>query len=70
MKQEEKDHSSRNDTENPATEIPLEKLTLHVREDLYRAFQRCKWLLVSESGRDQVEIMDEMVRDFLVKHGC
>lgn len=51
-------------------EMPLEKLTLHVREDLYRAFQRCKWLLVSESGRDQVEIMDEMVRDFLVKHGC
>lgn len=45
-------------------------LTLHVREDLVRAFHRCKWLLVSESGQDQVAIMNEMVRDFLIKHGC
>ena len=45
-------------------------LTLNVRQDLCKAFQRCKWILVNETGRDQHEIMNEMVYDFLVKHGC
>lgn len=45
-------------------------LTLVVSDNLYRAFQRCSWVLVNETGRERLEIMDEMVRDFLVKHGC
>ncbi|PIP43319.1 MAG: hypothetical protein COZ12_01730 [Deltaproteobacteria bacterium CG_4_10_14_3_um_filter_60_8] len=49
-----------------ATEI----LALHVSPDLVRAFQRCKWIIIAETGQDQVEVMNEMVRDFLVKHGC
>jgi hypothetical protein len=48
----------------------LEELTIKVPADLYRAYHRCSWILINETGRDQLEIMDEMVRDFLVKHGC
>ena len=48
----------------------LVELKLFVEEDLYRAFQRCVWFLINETGRDQRDIMGEAVRDFLVKHGC
>lgn len=48
----------------------LTELKLFVEEDLCRAFQRCVWILVNETGRDQCDIMREAVRDFLVKHGC
>ena len=48
----------------------LETLTLRIDADLYRAFQRCTWMLINESDRDQIAVMNEMVRDFLIKHGC
>lgn len=48
----------------------LTPLTIKVPDDLYRAYQRCSWILINEGDRDQLEIMEEMVRDFLVKHGC
>ena len=48
----------------------LTELKVFVDDDLYRAFQRCVWILVNETGRDQRDIMREAVRDFLVKHGC
>lgn len=48
----------------------LASFTIKVSEDLYRAYQRCTWLMISESGKNQLEIMDEMVRDFLTKNGC
>ncbi len=48
----------------------LVELKLFVEDDLYRAFQRCVWIIVNETGRDQRDIMREAVRDFLVKHGC
>ena len=48
----------------------LTELKLFVPDDLYRAFQRCVWVLINETGRDQKEIMREVVHDFLVKHGC
>ena len=48
----------------------LTELKLFVEEDLYRAFQRCVWILINETGRDKHDIMREAVRDFLVKHGC
>ena len=53
-----------------AEDAGLEELTLKVPDDLYRAYQRCTWILINETGRDQLEIMEEMVRDFLVKNGC
>ena len=56
---------------NPAKDQgELTELKLFVEDDLYRAFQRCVWILVNETGRDQHDIMREAVRDFLVKHGC
>ena len=48
----------------------LEELKLKIHPDLYRAFQRCTWILVNESGRNQIDVMNEMVEDFLRKHGC
>ena len=48
----------------------LRPLTIKVPDDLYRAYQRCTWILINEAECDQLEIMEEMVRDFLVKHGC
>ena len=46
------------------------EIKLFVREDLYRAFQRCVWMQVHEAGRDRFAIMEEAVIDFLTKHGC
>lgn len=48
----------------------LTEIRLFVPEDLYRAFQRCVWIRINETGRDRRDIMREVVRDFLVKHGC
>ncbi|MEN8135827.1 MAG: hypothetical protein ABFS18_09890 [Thermodesulfobacteriota bacterium] len=48
----------------------LTSLTIKVSEDLHRAYQRCTWILINETGKNQLDIMDEMVRDFLTKHGC
>ncbi|MFO7606858.1 MAG: hypothetical protein R6W72_11220 [Desulfurivibrionaceae bacterium] len=48
----------------------LAPITVKVSDDLYRAYQRCTWILINETGKSQLEIMDEMVRDFLIKHGC
>lgn len=60
-----------NDRHNgTAAQPPLAEIKLVVREDLCRAFQRCVWVQVQESGRTQLEIMEELVRDFLRKHGC
>ena len=47
----------------------LKKINLHLEPDLYRAYQRCTWILINETGKNQIDIMNEMVRDFLVKHG-
>jgi hypothetical protein len=48
----------------------LQELKLKIPADLYRAYQRCSWIIVNETGRDQLDIMEEMVHDFLVKHEC
>ncbi|RUM39889.1 MAG: hypothetical protein DSY70_04790 [Desulfobulbus sp.] len=48
----------------------LEEIKLFVPPDRYRAFQRCVWILVHETGRTQLEVMREVVEDFLIKHKC
>ncbi|MBU0944682.1 MAG: hypothetical protein KJ804_03930 [Proteobacteria bacterium] len=48
----------------------LMELKLKVPADLYRAYQRCSWVIINETGRDQLDIMEEMVYDFLVKNEC
>ena len=51
-------------------EKALAAIKLVVSEDLYRAFQRCVWIQIHESGRTQLDLTDEVVRDFLRKYGC
>lgn len=55
---------------HPAEGDCLESLTIKIRPDLYRAFHRCSWIIIHETGRSQLDIMQEMVEDFLIKHGC
>jgi len=45
-------------------------LLLRVDDDLYRAFQRCVWIIINETGRTQMDIMNEVIRDFLIKNDC
>lgn len=48
----------------------LTELKLFVPDDLYRAFQRCTWIIVQETGRSRLDIMEEAVKDFLIKYDC
>ena len=48
----------------------LAEVKLLIPEDLFRAFQRCLWIRINETDRSQLELMEEVIRDFLVKHGC
>ncbi len=48
----------------------VQEIKLFVPPDRYRAFQRCLWIQVHESGRTQLEVMKEVVDDFLIKHQC
>ncbi len=54
----------------PGPGSDLAEVKLFLPEDLYRAFHRCVWILVNETGRDRLDIMREVIHDFLVKHGC
>ena len=58
------------DQPNTPPELSLAEVKLFVPEDLARAFQRCLWLRVNETGRSRLEMMHEAIHDFLVKHGC
>jgi hypothetical protein len=51
-------------------EQELEKIKIFVPYDCYRAFQRCVWIQVHETGRTQLEVMREVVDDFLAKYEC
>ena len=60
-----------NTVDNPAPpENRLVELKLQVPEDLFRAFQRCVWIRINETGHSQLQVMEEVVRTFLMKHGC
>jgi hypothetical protein len=59
-----------NEEVTPETAAARQPQNLQVSAELYRAYQRCTWVIINETGRSQVEIMEEMVRDFLIKHGC
>jgi hypothetical protein len=48
----------------------LVELKIQIPADLHVAYQRCSWAIVHETGRQPLAVMEEMVRDFLVKHGC
>ena len=46
------------------------ELKVKISSDLYRAYQRCSWIIINETGREQLDIMEEMVVDFLLKYEC
>jgi hypothetical protein len=48
----------------------LSEIRILVPAELSTAWQRCSWALVQEKGQGRLESMEEMVRDFLIKHGC
>jgi len=52
------------------SEQELAEVKIFVPSDCYRAFQRCVWIQVHESGRTQLEVMQELVDDFLAKYEC
>ena len=54
----------------PGDSSNLVSLHIRISPDLYRAYQRCSWIIIHETGRGQLDIMQEMVEDFLIKHGC
>lgn len=59
------------DDRNPERIDPsLVELKLYIPEDLYRAFQRCLWIRINETGQSQLQLMEEVVRNFLIEHGC
>ena len=47
-----------------------EILTIQVRPDLYRAFRRCVWMAVHETGKSIVEIHNKMIEDLLKQKEC
>lgn len=46
------------------------ELKLLLPDHLFRAWQRCSWMITYETGKTRAEIMQDMIRDFLHKHGC
>ena len=47
-----------------------EVLQIQVRPDLYRAFRRCVWMTVHETGMSIVDIHNSMIEELLRKKEC
>jgi len=58
------------DPDRPSEPPHLVELKLLIPENLHRAFQRSLWIRINETGQTQLQLMEEVIRDFLVKHGC
>ena len=56
--------------DRPVEHPSLVELKLQVPEELYRAFQRCLWIRIQETGQTPLQVMEEVIRTFLTKHGC
>jgi len=47
-----------------------ELLCVRLRADLYRAFRRCVWIMINETGKNQIEIHNEMFEELLKLYEC
>jgi hypothetical protein len=65
-----KDNQNRQPLTVVSSQEGLTEIRILVPAELSAAWQRCSWVLVQEKGQGRLESMEEMVRDFLVKHGC
>ncbi len=48
----------------------LALLKIHVRPDLYRAFRRCVWMTVYETGMSIVDVHNKLIEELLRNKGC
>ncbi len=51
-------------------ESEYEVLSIQVRPDLYRAFRRCVWMTVHETGMSIVDIHNKMIEELLRQKEC
>ena len=52
------------------TDREREVLTVSIRSDLYRAFRRCAWMLIHETGKTPNEAYDALFESLLKEHEC
>jgi len=55
---------------NSIADQKRETLTLSLRSDLYRAFRRCAWMLIHETGKTPDEAYDALFEALLIEHEC
>ncbi len=48
----------------------LEEMVLILRPDLVRAFRRCVWMEVHETGRSPFEVQNRLIEELLRLKGC
>jgi len=48
----------------------IEELVIQVRPDLYRAFRRCVWMTIHETGMSPVEVHNMLIQELLKARGC
>ncbi len=65
-----KDKQPSNKNKSNIDNEELELLQIHVRADLYRAFRRCVWMMVYETGNSIVDIHNKLIEDLLKRNGC
>ncbi len=53
-----------------SSEDDLAVIKFFVSPQQYRAFQRCVWLQVHETGCSQLEVMAKMIDEILIHHAC
>ncbi|NDY41630.1 hypothetical protein G3N55_02025 [Dissulfurirhabdus thermomarina] len=53
-----------------APDEETELLSIRIRKDLYRAFRRCAWMTVHETGLTLDEVHNRLVEDLLRARGC
>ena len=64
------DKIERESNSNKDQQGDIELLQIHVRPDLYRAFRRCVWMTVFETGMSIVEVHNMLIEDLLKQKGC
>ncbi len=49
---------------------PKEELKIIIRADLARAFRRCVWMEVNETGLSPYEVQNLLIEELLKNRGC
>lgn len=52
------------------SEEDVQELRLRIRSDLYRAFHRCVWMTVHETGLPPDKVHNIFIEDLLKIKGC